>query len=237
MQATFRVACLMMGIMAALGVAASNSVGETFVATKQVELKTKTFLLKLPVEAQRGERWEVLKQGKHTVTLTFGPKDARREMLKSVGMKKLPEYEIKADVFASAFVPEHQWPEIRKALAAELRKQFKDLSIEECEKIIEGELWIGMKKEQAAEAVGNRILRREIRESQEGKSESWRVGAFSVATTAKSTATAYVFEESVTASPSKPMEPLEVRADRNFESNTRLILSFKNDILIEIVRR
>ena len=94
-----------------------------------------------------------------------------------------------------------------------------------------------MKKEQATEAVGNRVLRKEIRESQEGKFESWRVGAFSIATTAKSTARAYVFEESVTASPSKPMEPLDVRANRDLESNTRLILTFKNDILTEIVRR
>jgi hypothetical protein len=237
MQSTLRLAFLLVGILTISGVAASNAVGGTFVATKQVQLETKTFLLKLPVEAQRGERWVVLKRGKNKVTLTFGPDDARREAIKSAGMKKLPEYEINAHIFASSFVPEYQWPEARKALASDLQRRFRDLSIEECEKIIEGELWIGMSKEQAAEAVGNRVLSKEIRESKDGKSESWRVGAFSLATTAKSTATSYVHRGIFTASPSRPMEPLDVQAERDRESNTRLILTFEDDVLSVIVRR
>ncbi len=94
-----------------------------------------------------------------------------------------------------------------------------------------------MKKEHAAEAVGNRVLRKESRESLEGKSENWRVGAISLGTAAKLTATSYVLDDTLFASPSRPHEPLEVRADRDLESNTRLILTFKNDVLIEIVRR
>ncbi len=238
MRFSFRCACLLIVIIFLCRTpVVPNVIVEIVVATKQVELQTKTFLLKLPVEAQRGERWEVVKRSKSKITLTFGPTDARREMMKSFGMKKPPEYEINTDTFASAFVPESQWPEARKALASELQRRFNDLSIEECEKVIEGELWVGMKKAHAAEAVGNRVLQKEIRESQEGKSETWRIGAFSLITTSKITVKAYDFEETVTASPSKPMEPLDVKAKRDLESNTRSILTFKNDILTEIVRR
>jgi hypothetical protein len=238
MRKLINISCIFIAVLAVGKVAIALSMnGEVFVATKQVQLQTKTFLLKLPVEAQRGERWEVIKRNKNKVTLTFGPKDSRRDMLKSAGMNKLPEYEVNSSIFDAGFVHENQWTETRKALAAELKRRFESLSIEECEKLIEGELWIGMKKEHAEEAVGNRVLKKEIRETQEGKSENWRVGAFSITTTAKSTAKAYVFEDTLTSSPSRPMEPLDVRANRDLEANTRFILGFKNDILAEIIRR
>jgi hypothetical protein len=240
MRTSMNISCI---LIAALAVAvcemgtASTRNGEVFVATKQVKLQTRTFLLKLPVEAQRGERWEVIKRNRNNVTVTIGPNDPRRDMLKSAGMKKLPQYEVSTSIFDAAFVPENQWPEARKALAAELKRRFDSLSIEECEKLIEGELWIGMKKEHADEAVGNRIFRKETRETQEGEFENWRVGAFSIATTAKSTAKVYVFEDTLTSSPSRPMEPIEVKLNRDLEANIRIILSFKNDILVEIIRR
>lgn len=238
MRLSINISCILIATLAVAEIViAASSNGEVFVATKQVQLQTKTFLLKLPVEAQRGERWEVIKRNKNNVTVTFGPNDPRREKLKSAGMKKLPQYEVNTATFDAAFVHESQWPETRTALAAELKRRFDSLTFQECEKLIEGELWIGMKKEHADEAVGNRILKKETRETQEGQFESWRVGAFSVATTAKSTAKVYVFEDTVTSSPSRPMEPLDVRANRNFEANTRIILSFKNGILVEIIRR
>jgi hypothetical protein len=237
MRVHIRFACVLVGCVAIPALTALLASSQTVVATKQVQMKTKTFLFKFPVEAQRGERWEVTNKGKNTVSLTFGPNDERREMMRSAGIKKTFEYVVDAGVFNSSFVTEADWPGARRALAAPLQKQFTDLSLEQCEKIIEGELWIGMKKEHAAEAVGDRILRKESRETVEGKSESWRVGAFSLGTTAKSTATSYVLDETIFASPSRPHEPLEVRGNRDLDTNTRLLLTFKNDLLIEIVRR
>jgi len=171
------------------------------------------------------------------VTLTFVPNEEVRRMLANAGLKKLPEYEVDAVVFASSFAPEAEWPAARRALAVDMQRRLDGLSVEDWERIVEGEVWVGMKREPAAEAVGNRLFHKEERETQEGKTEVWRVGAFSLATTAESTAKVQVFEESVTARPSKPAESLDVKAARDFEANTRLVLTFKDGALTEIVRR
>jgi hypothetical protein len=210
--------------------------GEVVVATRQVKLQTSTFLFKLPVEAQRGERWEVVKRGKK-VKLTFGPQDERRRMVEAMGMKKPLEYELDAAAFSSSFVPEVEWPASRRALATELQRRFDTLSGAECERIVEGEVWVGMRREHAAEAVGNRLFQKEARETQEGTTETWRVGAFSLLTTAESAVKGQILEETVTARPSKLAEPFAVRAARDFEANTRLVLTFKDGALTEVVRR
>ena len=86
---------------------------QVVVATMQTRLETKTFLFKFPVEAQRGERWEVVKSGKDKVSLTFGPNDERRKMLESIGRRKAPAYELSAKAFAASFVSEATWSERR----------------------------------------------------------------------------------------------------------------------------
>ncbi len=210
--------------------------GQIVVATMQTRLETKTFLFKLPVEAQRGERWEVVKSGKDKVSLTFGPNDERRKMLESIGRRKAPAYELSAKAFAASFVPEATWSERRRDMGLELQKRFSDLSIDQCEKIIEGEVWIGMKKEHAAEAIGNRIFNKAIRETKEGTSETWQVGVFSISTTATSTARSQVYNEML-ATPSTPSESMDVRAERNMQKNIRMVLTFTHGELSEIIRK
>jgi hypothetical protein len=208
--------------------------GNIVVATRQTQLKTHTLMFKYPVEAQRGERWEILKYSKSKVILTFGPQDGRRAMMAQIG--KTFGYELDSRVFVESFVLETDWPSKRKSLASELQKRFVDLSLEQCEKLLDGELWAGMTRDQAMESVGNRILRKETSETVFGKTESWKVGAFSMYTTAQSIATSYS-NEGIFRSSSQPQEPLAVKAERDLERNVRMVLTFKDGVLDEIVRR
>ena len=209
---------------------------DVVVATKQTRLETKTFLFKFPVEAQRAERWEVVKFGKDKVSLTFGPNDDRRKMLESIGQRKPPYYELSAKDFAASFIPEASWPARRRDMAIELQKRCRDLSIEQCEKIIEGELWIGMRKEYALEAIGNRVFNKTIRETKDGMSETWQLGAFSVATTATSTGRSHAYDQ-ILATPSNPSESLGSRIERDMANNIRMVLTFTNGDLSEIIRK
>jgi hypothetical protein len=212
--------------------------GDIVVATRQTQMKTNTFMFKLPVEAQRGERWEILKYSKGKVVLTFGPHDERRVAMAELGIRMTVGYEMDGRTFAEGFVLETDWPSKRKSLASELQKRFVDLSLEQCEKLLDGELWVGMTCDQAMESIGssNRILRKEVSETANGKTESWKVGAFSLNTTAQSTVAVYNVDN-VFSSPSHPQEPLDVKAERDLERNVRMVLTFKDGVLDEIVRR
>jgi hypothetical protein len=211
--------------------------GDVVVATRQTQLKTNTFMFKLPVEAQRGERWEIVKYSKGKVVLTFGPHDERRAAMAQYGIRMTVGYELDGKMFAEGFVLETDWPSKRKSLASELQKRFVDLSLEQCEKLLDGELWTGMSRDQAMESIGsgNRILRKEMSETANGKTESWKVGAFSLNTTAQSTVAVYNVDN-VFSSPSHPQEPLDVKAERDLERNVRMVLTFKDGVLDEIVR-
>ncbi len=215
----------------------SDLKGEIYVATKQVQMKTKTFLFKFPVEAQRGERWEIVKWSKSKVVLTFGPKDSRREAFQRAGLKKQFEYEVDGATFAAGFVAESKWPETRKTLAAELKKRFESLTLKESERAIDGEVWVGMKKELALEAIdGNRIFKKESRETKDGASEIWHIGGASISTTGQISGKSHMIDE-VFSSPSRPAEPLETKMNREMEASIVMVLNFKNGELSEVVRR
>jgi len=235
-------ASLLLCLLAAPALA-QNQKGEIVVAIRQTKLKTSTFLFKFPLEAQRGERWEILKYG-GTVVLNFAPQDERRirmeEILAQHGkmIKKMvgSGYELDRKVFDGAFVLETDWPRARKALASELQKQFSGLSVEQCEKLIEGELWIGMSRDYAAESVGTRVLRKETSENADGKSEIWRVGSYSRMTTGESLASEQ-HVEGIFASPSHPQDTSHEAMNRDLERSVRIVLTFKDGALAEIVRR
>jgi hypothetical protein len=182
--------------------------GDVVVATKQTLLKR--------AEARRGERWEITKYSKDKVELTFGPGDERREALARIG--KTFSYEIDGAQFVASFVPESQWPAKRKELSTGVHQRFPDLTAEQCEKIIDGELWMGMTKDQAFEAAGVRILKKETSQTAAGTGEIWRVGYVSQLTAIQSM-------------------PAAIGLDRDFEGATRLILTFENGKLVEIVKR
>lgn len=212
----------------------SAQTGEVFVATRQVKMQTATAFFKFPVEAQRGERWEIVKKDKKKVALTFGPGDERRVMMQQIG--KVFKYELSAAEFAAGFVAESDWPNARARLAAELQGRFMDLSVAECERIINGEYWIGMKREHAAEVAGNRVLAREITETADGAAEIWKVAVFSLGTTAATTAKDHAIEGAL-ATPSRPRESLDPKLARDMEQAVRIVLTFKGETLTSITRR
>ena len=90
-------------------------------------------------------------------------KDERRAISAQVG--KTPGYELDGKRFTELSFPRATWPNVRKTLAIDLQKRFADLSREQCEKIIEGGLWIGMSRDHPLEAVGNRIIKKEASET------------------------------------------------------------------------
>lgn len=139
--------------------------------------------------------------------------------------------------FVASFVPVADWPRERRTLAVAIQRRFPDLKLEDCEHLIDGEVWVGLKKPHVQEAVGHRILGVETRETVEGRSEVWRIGAFGLLTTAQSTAEQHVDESVRLSSLRRPEEPLDVKAARDLEANTRLVLFFKNDVLVEIARK
>ncbi|MBX3278533.1 MAG: hypothetical protein KF868_11080 [Acidobacteria bacterium] len=208
--------------------------GDIYVAIRQAPLQTNTKFLKLPVEVQRGERWEVVKQDKKKVILTFGPQDERRGPFTTRGMKP-PTYEISATEFTVAFVPESAWPAKRRELAAEIQKKFADLSPEQCERVVDGEYWVGMKTEHAAQIAGNRILGKEASETADGKTEIWKVGFFSAETHMRSAAKVHLVEGEL-ATPSRPRGSTDAAINQAVERGTRFVLRFKNGELAEITQ-
>jgi hypothetical protein len=208
--------------------------GVVVVAAHRVKMQNARPFIKMLVDTQRGERWEVVKRDKKKVALTFGPKDERRAMMAATG--KVMKYELPAADFATAFVPESEWPNARRQQAAELQRRFTDLTIEQCERIVEGEYWIGMKGEHAAEVAGNRILGKETTETANGKAEVWKVAGFSAATIAGTSARDHTIT-GVLATPSRPRESTDAKMSRDFEQAVKVVLTLKNDTLTEIKRR
>jgi len=233
---TMAILCLMSAIF--LGPFIMGADLGTVVAVTDVQMETHTRLFKLPVEAHRGEEWLLLRKGKYKVILTFGPNDERRANMVSIRPDWMPEYEIERKRFDSAFVVSPDWPIVRRRLAADLKRQrFADLSIEDCERLVSGGVWVGLTRDQASEAIGKRIISKEIQETKDGKSEVWRLGAVSISTMAESTAMHHVYEDVLFSTPSRHLEPFDVKAERDAEQNTRLILIFKGDTLVSITRR
>ena len=210
------------------------------VATRSVKLQTHTVFLKLPLETHRGEQWLIVKSGSRKTILTLVPGDPRLASMHTYGITKIPKYEIDTPTFEFSFISADAWSSMKRQLAVELAKRFKDLSVEQCERLIRGEIWIGLRKEHVIEALGaDRILRKEIRETQEGSTEVWSVGYVSLATSVETTAKLYAFEDILVSSPSRPTEPFGARAarDLDLDQNTVMVLEFRNDELIQIVRR
>ncbi|MCA1590954.1 MAG: hypothetical protein LC730_00140 [Acidobacteria bacterium] len=71
--------------------------------------------------------------------MTFGLDDERRKMLGSMGWEKPPANELSSKLFATSFVAEAKWPGLRREMAIEVQKRFSSLSIDQSEKIVEGE--------------------------------------------------------------------------------------------------
>ena len=219
-----RLLILIMLVLTALPVAA----GELFVAKSQVGLRTKSALFSYPVEAQRGEVWEVVTLSKSKVVLTFGPDDYRRAQMTEIGIRTLPKYKLSREAFDASFVEVSVWPDARRTLAIALKNRLPALDLDSLERIVDGDVWVGMPIEAAQEAVGSRILQRETTETIDGESEWWSVGALSTAALAELTAVKYV-----DAGGEGSLRDAS-QADR--EGATRMKLTFQRGKLIEITR-
>ncbi len=207
---------------------------ELVVAIRPVQLQTNTKLFSYPVEAQRGEVWQVVRRTKKKLILTFGPDDPRGKRWSQMGSQKLPTYGIDAAEFSAAFVSEDAWPAARKKLARELRGSLPDMQLADLERLIEGKVWPGMTQKAAEVAVGTRVLRKEKKQTKDGVTERWQVGAFSLGIVARSTAEEYV-DESVWLG--RPQDTLDERGDRRLDRSVRMILVFKDGVLTEVTER
>jgi len=215
-------------VLIALSVAAPTVLaGETYVAKRDVQMKTATALFKFPVDAMRGERWELVKRTKSKVLLTFGPDDERRAEMAKWGMKKLPRYRLDPAVFDSAFVHIDEWPQARRSLAESLSPSLA-LSVEDKERLIEGEVWIGMSQEAAEVSVGRQVLKKATSETVDGVSEQWWVSPFGRTTSV---------ELEVKTLHASGQDVSRNSHDEMVDATTRLVLWFTNGELVEIVRK
>ncbi len=190
-------------------------------------MKTATALFKLPVDAMRGERWELVKRTKSKVLLTFGQDDPRRAEMAKWGVNKLPKYRLDPSAFDSAFVHIDEWPQERRSLAESLSPSLA-LSVEDRDRLIEGEVWIGMSQEAAELSVGRQVLKKTTSETVDGISEQWWVSPFGRTTSV---------ELEVKTLHASGQEVSVNSHDEMVDATSRLVLWFTNGELVEIVRR
>lgn len=205
------------------------------IATEPVRLQTNTKLFSYPVEAQRGQTWAVVKQTRRRVILTFGEDDDRDRFL-AMGLKKLPTYRVPPDVFERTFVAEDKWPEVRSAIADRLCTQLSGLAPDKCERLVDGEVWLGLSMEAVEAAVGNRVLERSRTETETGVSEVWRVGAWSASTIAESSAK-QVIDAGTWLGDDMSSQAITERNESMQESAIRMVLTFQDGRLTEITTR
>ena len=208
--------------------------GEILVASRQVMMTDNSYIDKVPVEAQRGERWEIVKKGKDKITVTFGPGDLRREISRRA--RRVVKLEVSSIEYRTGLVPEAKWPAKRRAIAEILQERLADLTLEECEKVIDGELWVGMKRAHAMEAIGNLIHEKNVGDIDDGEIEIWKVGFASLLTSAlisaqNGGARRYLSTQT------NPVELSDARLERELDHNLKYILKFRNGELIKIIRQ
>jgi hypothetical protein len=88
---------------------------------------------------------------------------------------------IQKDLFVENFVSEEESASVRDAQVALFMEKWPGLSKEQALKIYQGEPFLDMTTDQAAEAVGWLVHRRSKRVTKEGQEEMWEIGKRSLA--------------------------------------------------------
>jgi hypothetical protein len=138
--------------------------------------------------------------------------------------------------YLTGLVPEAEWPAKRRAIAKLLQEWFVDLTLEECEKVIGGELWSGMNREHALEAIGNLIHEKNVGDTDDGEIEIWQVGFLSLMTSALVSAKNGGGRRDLSTQ-TNPVELSDARLERELDQNLKYILKFRNGELIKLIRQ
>jgi hypothetical protein len=130
--------------------------GELYVSGEAANSTSKVTGIKQSILLSRGIVWAVIKRTRRTVTITFGPDQPQVHFWKLHRLRK-PKYRINAEIFESAFVPFNKWPEARREITASICNTFDNLEIDDCERLVHGEVWPGISKAAAEFALKGRI--------------------------------------------------------------------------------
>ncbi len=128
----------------------------------------------LKVDVPRGRPLRVAALRGEVVILEPSPPDA--DLLRQFGVRKIPRYSIRRSQVEADFLPEEEWKRQRDQEVSRIRERWPALTVDQVERILLGDPWIGMTKEQAEAAVGGVLFSREERDTSDGKEEVWRIG-------------------------------------------------------------